>query len=1735
MCVLDGRNRSVSPSERLPSDAMVWLVAEGDKPLGLPGGKLEPGETRDAALTREILEELNCDVPLDVGLWYVSDETASGTLWRCNYMLTGRSLPNTVAAPLSTVRRRVAAGEIAGYVLRVLVHSGYLEPSTPQTPPPVASNSAIERAAAASGGLSVKTRLNNLAQENRFTVVYDVFQTGPVHAPTFTVRGMTSSLPGMPPLAPRWRYVSDKYVGATRKEAEARAAMEMLANLEAPVMGQDEIGLLGAGHKIGDGPMYALTQYIFLSMTMGSVQNWQLTPPSGRSRMRCRVRPTTSASSVWNIVVSNASGTLMSAAQNNMFSVFAPLAITIANSATTTEDIVYEFDWDTAVYNTCWVTFEALQTITARVSFSWDSSGSNVSISGVGPVDCGSLVPINIERVNNVVPPINGAVPVDISGVNGDTLTSSYVPVTTGLSTMGVTVEHIAAQNNPLWVSNWRPAGAPMLRASNRAVDYVTDTQSEIGLLGGAHKAGDGPTYVRMDGTELTISDDEFDNDKKLLAVYLKDVGKRARAQFAARRLLQVFFDEDEFDGEAPAEADQPAAVQQVTKQAKKPRVMHTPAEQQAPVARASQADIEQENARWAASIQRVSRFVVDCLSAVRWWYRNKGVSAAFFKDVIAANRIEPDHSPEGRGLAYLLGNISQNEELRFHASYLALERKFDCWPVIWEEATDTEWAPRVVTDVAVRLPQTGQELIGSLGSGNSDGDGPVVVRGAYDHCCKMGGSDPGPLVPVVMSEVEALPPLDKFMASAGAAGGSINRMERATLFSGLGTAVNPATISSVAQDAIRAPTVSVTGAVSAMASASPEETHLLPREYRAWNGPVQTSLSRLPATAVALTMSGGAELALTATGNLTSLSNAAAMAVVVKNTDTTAQGWPTADIAYITSQSIENRWNAEAAMLRSILLWHVSSYAVAGDYPDQLFYPLRVADPFAMSTGAQPSLVWNTPGRSFGEDCGGTANPVFPFGGGTGKLVFLTTANDCPAEERGNLLYLSQGLVNGNMMREQTIAMCVQCFAEYPFAMPRVRQTTTMANGTQSATQEFTPTAGVIRVPGRKTLYVVLPRGQNGGGSPPDQATANAIVTVRPTWGPYAVGGIAANTVLNVSARGAIAEYSLAAYLLSWSANGAGTKPGIAQQSFTTFWKLLNDSMEVMGAWTVAAEKAAFLTTRYRPLWAASNLPAANSSLEADNVQVGTWLRPDAVPVVPTTTNWPQATSPAPALWVADTSLTAWNMLNTYAYEVINHPTTGQQFDPSFTTPRGLYYQTLVGRVYAATFQLFYAYLGLPTSAHSNLLDRPVSTAFRTLLDGMWCTTALSTSIALPPVAGTLAGLFANVSGAAPAAQEGCMSVMSSRIPPEPGDWQVVWSPSAAAFLVGTVPAVMSDVYLHSTMTQGLVRDLSPFVPQNSVEGCTGLADLSGTQIQFGNGTYYSAAWLPAALQTGFLQMTQPPDYCPTLMWNNRVAWESVVGCEITDVNGNIAAGVPTPGQRVMRAPVIAYAAISGEVVITDEMVRCTTWIPRFTNGAKRLYVSVPAAQVVAHNQRMLGVTKFALLTWAMRSNMAPPQILTQVTKTDIRALLPGWSTELRVLDVVGPNIPSRPGVFTGNMPGRGGGGGGSKGGGDGDGGGGPPPKSGDANQNTGARRDRREPILEAPNVNQNNGAQPASSSAIDASTLSTLGSVSAITTLAAGVAIPATRMIANSLAPGAAITDRARLALADAAANQV
>ncbi|KAK8396687.1 hypothetical protein O3P69_004985 [Scylla paramamosain] len=174
-----------------------------------------------------------------------------------------------------------------------------------------------------------------------------------------------------------------------------------------------------------------------------------------------------------------------------------------------------------------------------------------------------------------------------------------------------------------------------------------------------------------------------------------------------------------------------------------------------------------------------------------------------------------------------------------------------------------------------------------------------------------------------------------------------------------------------------------------------------------------------------------------------------------------------------------------------------------------------------------------------FSEDVGGLATPMFPYHGGEGTLSFHLSTRTVPS---GDFIFLPPRIITGDQNRTlRLVALFVLMVTEWPFGIFTIHQATTDDVGGNQGNQVFVPSAATFRIPGLRSVNIILPRDTFGDIST-DQNSFNQAAAVCPQFGSAATGAGAtvhpAHDPINICWDPSVQpiEYSLTQFLCSWA-----------------------------------------------------------------------------------------------------------------------------------------------------------------------------------------------------------------------------------------------------------------------------------------------------------------------------------------------------------------------------------------------------------------------------------------------------------------------------------------------------------------------------------------------------------------------------------------------------------------------
>lgn len=251
--------------------------------------------------------------------------------------------------------------------------------------------------------------------------------------------------------------------------------------------------------------------------------------------------------------------------------------------------------------------------------------------------------------------------------------------------------------------------------------------------------------------------------------------------------------------------------------------------------------------------------------------------------------------------------------------------------------------------------------------------------------------------------------------------------------------------------------------------------------------------------------------------------------------TNTTSNGWNMFDVVQMNSTVTQKDLSMDQALTKLMLLYNiVSSNLEYTQIPSSIYSAL---DGRTQPTNNNPVLGFNNGPNIFGENSGGAAAPVFPYGGGNGTLAFHLTLQSVPVERRNNAIFVPSTALQGTFEGRRALAMYVMMFAKWPFCMHTVTKNTTDAAGGNPGDQVYIHTESLASVPGLDVMDIVLPRDASVV-NPTAGGQANAVAMVQPSYGSEDAGQGGADALINISFVGqnGVIEINLTDYLCSWA-----------------------------------------------------------------------------------------------------------------------------------------------------------------------------------------------------------------------------------------------------------------------------------------------------------------------------------------------------------------------------------------------------------------------------------------------------------------------------------------------------------------------------------------------------------------------------------------------------------------------
>lgn len=279
--------------------------------------------------------------------------------------------------------------------------------------------------------------------------------------------------------------------------------------------------------------------------------------------------------------------------------------------------------------------------------------------------------------------------------------------------------------------------------------------------------------------------------------------------------------------------------------------------------------------------------------------------------------------------------------------------------------------------------------------------------------------------------------------------------------------------------------------------------------------------------------------LPLVPTSTATNLQNTISndIGLSLKTNSLSLEGYQTPDLCALVQLSPYLGLTMELPVLKLMLLIEVLTWGQRWEAIPEA--PRTLFDPNAIPVQADMELCVNAC-QIFGEDCGTTYRPVFPFVGTHGSLRLHTSLQTVAEEYRSSAIFLPNTLLGVNMCSGKALAILVIAFTEWPFCLFSYKQKVYHKDNKDEANIYdclYTAAACLIRVAGTRNLNVILPssnvetRGHQGRSFAPRW---------RPASGPVFTATLPAGTALPYCTMGnnGVLDLSthLTEFLVSWA-----------------------------------------------------------------------------------------------------------------------------------------------------------------------------------------------------------------------------------------------------------------------------------------------------------------------------------------------------------------------------------------------------------------------------------------------------------------------------------------------------------------------------------------------------------------------------------------------------------------------
>ncbi|APG76070.1 hypothetical protein 1 [Wenzhou toti-like virus 1] len=314
--------------------------------------------------------------------------------------------------------------------------------------------------------------------------------------------------------------------------------------------------------------------------------------------------------------------------------------------------------------------------------------------------------------------------------------------------------------------------------------------------------------------------------------------------------------------------------------------------------------------------------------------------------------------------------------------------------------------------------------------------------------------------------------------------------------------------------------------------------TTLIPRNVRpAAPGALVVARQPMPVSGFSLSTSRGRKLEITQRGStvIDKVDNSASSNW--RYGSTTIEGYLNGDLYTIAQSLPQDGMSLEAPMLRLVSLHSILAHrSQVIDVPETIYT--------AFDTNTRPTDARATIGINDspvpGETCGGyVRNAQYPYLGGRGNLSFHLTLDTVPREDIPYAIFFPPCLIDAQRDRvNRSLALFILSISEWPFCLFTVSQASQDANGGNAANQIYMPLSTTTRIPGPRTLRVVLPR--HIFSQVPNNPAGIARASIfQPQFGPDpAIFPVAGRDILVSQAPdgAGLHEVALVQYLMSWA-----------------------------------------------------------------------------------------------------------------------------------------------------------------------------------------------------------------------------------------------------------------------------------------------------------------------------------------------------------------------------------------------------------------------------------------------------------------------------------------------------------------------------------------------------------------------------------------------------------------------